>query len=182
MLKNNAYSISENEFLLNTDYRNIQSITVLFRDSDFLEKMISDYSKMLRPESREFNVFLTRAYLHFLRNEFGKSLQMISKIATEDFLFKIDIKKLMLMVCYELGYIEQAFSVLDTYKHYITNSKDVTEQRKKSSIDFLNAFTMLLKINDDNSEKNIAELKERAGKLNVFLKDWFYSKIDELHK
>ena len=180
MLKNDAYSLSENEFLLNTDYRNIQAITVLFRDKDFLELMIKEYSGLLSPENREDNVSLSFAYLHFLKGEFGKSLQMISKIATEDFLFKIDIKKLKLMVCYELGYIEQAFSVIDTYKHYITNSKDVTEPRKKSSIDFLNAFTVLLKINDDNSEKNISELKERAGKLNIFLKDWFYSKIDEL--
>ena len=182
MLKNNAYSLSGNEFLLVTDYRNIQSITVLFRDTDFLEKMMMDYSKLLRPENREFNVLLSNAYLYFLRNEFGKSLQMIAEIATEDFLFKIDIKKLKLMVCYELGYFEQAFSVIDTYKHYITNSKDVTEPRKKSSIDFLNAFTQLLRIKTGRGEENIAELKDRAGKLNVFLKDWFYNKIDELKK
>ncbi len=182
MLKNNAYSLSENEFLLNTDYRNIQSITVLFRDTDFLELMIKEYSGLLSPDNIEDNVSLSFAYLYFLKNEFVKSLLMISKIETEDFLFKIDIKKLMLMVCYELGYFDQAYSVIDSYKHFLSNSKEITEPRKLSSIDFLNAFSLLLKRKEGFRESSLTELKKRAGKLNLFLKEWFYSKIDELLK
>lgn len=180
MLKNDAYSLAENEFLLNTDYRNIQAITVLFRDKDFLELMINEYSGLLRPEIRDNIVFLSYAYLYFLRSEFEKSLQMISKIATEDFLFKNDIKKLMLIVLYELGYYEQAFAVIDTFRHYILNSREITEPRKMSSMDFLDAYSLLLKITTGRGEKKMSLLEKKAGKLNIFLRNWFLDKISKM--
>jgi len=182
MLKNNAYSLSENEFLLVSDYRNIQGLTVLFKDSAFLELMIEEYSKLLKPEVREDIILFSYSYLHFLRNEFEKSLQMISKIQTDDFLFKTDIKKLKLFIFYELEYTEQAFSAIDSFKHYLSNSKEITDVRKSSSVEFISAFNLLLKIKTGKSEDNIAILNKKISNLSVFAKSWFDSKIDEFNK
>ncbi|HMS64096.1 MAG TPA: hypothetical protein PKD83_02445 [Ignavibacteria bacterium] len=183
MLRNNAFSMTENEFLLDLDYRNIQGLTVLYYDADFLETLINDYSKFLRTEHKEDFISISYAYLFFLRKEFEKSLESIAKIRSDDFLFKIDMKKLKLVIFYELGYIEQAFTSIDSFKHFLTNSKDiVADPRVKSSLEFLSAFTLLLKIRTGKSEENIAILKNRIAGLNVFIKDWFTQKIEELQK
>lgn len=182
MLKHNAYSLSENEFLLVSDYRNIQALTVLFKDATFLELMIEDYSKLLKPENRKDIILISNSYLYFLRNDFERSLEMISKIETDDFLFKTDMKKLKLIIYYELEYIEQAFSAIDSFKHFLSNSKEITDVRKGSSVEFMSAFSLLLKIKTGKSDDNIAILKKRISKLGVFAKSWFDRKIDEVKK
>lgn len=182
MLKHNAYSLSENEFLLISDYRNIQALTVLFKDALFLELMIEEYSKLLKQDNRKDMVLISNSYLYFLRNDFERSLEMISKIETDDFLFKTDMKKLKLIIYYELDYIEQAFSAIDSFKHFLSNSKEITDVRKGSSVEFMNAFSLLLKIKTGKSEDNIVILNKRISKLGVFAKSWFESKIDDMNK
>ena len=154
----------------------------MFKDTAFLELMIEDYSKLLKPEVREDIVLFSYSYLYFLRNEFEKSLQMISKIQTDDFLFKTDIKKLKLFIFYELEYTEQAFSAIDSFKHYLSNSKEITDVRKSSSVEFISAFNLLLKIKTGKGEDNIAILNKKIGNLSVLAKSWFNGKIGEMKK
>lgn len=181
MLEHNSYSKTEREYLLIIDYRNIMMLTILYNDPEFLEKLYSVYSANIDPEHKSDVVHLSRANFHFMKKDFDKCLEMISKIRNENFVFKLDLRILKLKTYYELGYIEEAYSLIDSHRHYITNTKELSELTKKSNLMFLKAYSAMLKIKSGVKKDGIYSLEKEISNIGKYqFKDWFLSKAAEL--
>ncbi|CAN5579450.1 hypothetical protein BH10BAC5_BH10BAC5_20310 [soil metagenome] len=98
------------------------------------------------------------------------------------FTYKYDLKLLQLMIYYELDYFEEAFSMLDSFRHFLANNKNVSERRGKSHEEFTNCYTDLLKCKTENSKKKPDEIKQELKTVydSLRYKDWLYAKADEL--
>lgn len=183
MLEHDSYSKSENEFLMIIDYRNIMMLAILFNDPGFLEKLFKDYSAFINPEYREDVVLLTESNYYFIKKDFNKSLEQLSKIRNENFVFKLDLRILKLKIYYELGYIEEAYSLVDSHKHFISYTKEISGLTKLSNQKFLKTFLELLKIKSGNNKKNIYNLDKEIKNIGMYqFKDWFEKKSEELKK
>lgn len=181
MLEHNSFSKSESEFLLIIDYRNIMMLAILYNDPEFIKKLFSEYSSYIDPEHKSDVVHLSEANYHFIKKDFDKSLEMISKIRNENFVFKLDLRILKLKTYYELGYIEEAYSLIDSHKHYISNTREISELTQKSNLMFLKAYSELLKIKSGTTKKNIYTLDKEIENIGKYqFKDWFISKSEEL--
>ena len=91
------------------------------------------------------------------------------------------MKNLMLRTFYELEMYEQAFSLVDSYKHFLSNDKILSRNEKQLNKNFLNAVhKMLLYLTSDRKtgKYNI----ENALRLNFPHKDWALEKFDQLDK
>lgn len=181
MLEHNSFSKSESEYLLVVDYRNIMMLTILYHDPGFLEKMFREYSAYINPEYRKDVVLLSEANYHFMNSEFNKCLDLISKIGNENFIFKLDLRILKLKVYYELGYVEEAYSLIDSHKHYLSNTKEISGLTKLSNMKFLKAFTALLKIKSGVKKAGIYSLDKEINNIGKYqFRDWFKKKAEEL--
>lgn len=107
---------------------------------------------------------------------------MISEVERNDFGLKFDLRTLKLLSYYELDYTEQVYSLIDSYKHYIKNSKEANNAGRKSKKLLLNALLILMKIKTGNDLNRITQLNTEVKKLNVWLQKWFNDKINGLIK
>lgn len=180
MLEYKAYSYSESEYLLFTDYRNILLLSVTYFDKEFIKILIKDHYKLLNPEYHRDVIPFSKSYLHFLEGYFEKCLEMISEVERYDHGLKFDLRTLKLLSYYELDYIEQSYSLIDSYKHFIKNSKDANNARRESRKLMIEAFIILMKIKTEKDYDCIPQLQKSVKKLNVWLQKWFNSKTDEL--
>jgi len=180
MLKNNCYTILDKEFLSILDYRNIMMLCRIHEDIKFFEFFLKEYIVLLEPDMQNEAGSLTKAQIFFMKNEFKKAHENISKIKNENYIFKIDIKNLKLKICYELNYIEEAFLIVDSYNHFLTTSKEITESKKKNNLNFLKAFNYLLQVKSGKTGDVFIKLKNEIDSLENISKKWFLLKVKEL--
>lgn len=183
MLENNAYSNLESEYMEVLTYRNIVFFCITERDSGYLEKFIEQYSNALHPDISDDLKNFSYAQLFYIKKEFEKSLESCSKINHEFFLFKSDLKNLMLIIYYELNYYEPAFSMVDSYRHFLSNSKEITAVYKRDYYNYLNFYFELLKIKSQQSNEKPSFVKNKiSNETNLVCKKWLLTKADELIK
>lgn len=181
MMENNAYSFSEKEYMLVAAFRNIIHFCISVNEINWFEFFIKNYTDCLKPEYRKDLRNYSYAHLYFMKKDFERSLVMISEINYDFFLFKPDFKNLMLKIYYELGYIEQAFSMVDSYNHFLASSKEISRSFKKFYKNFLGFYFILLKIRSGQSKESLSFLKSKVEKENEMInKAWLLEKINEV--
>ncbi len=181
MLETKSYSLSENEYMQEMNYRNIFFGCITIGDTDYLEYFIENYSDRIQPELRTNMKNFAYGYLYYAKKDFEKALAYASKINHEFFLFKSDLKNLMLIIYFELGYIEPAFSMIDSYKHFIANTKELTDEFKEVYKSYLKYYADLLKIKCGQSRESPAYVKKQIEKeKSLISRKWLTDKADEL--
>jgi len=183
MLESNSYSFSETQHMQAMTYRNVIQFCFTLRETKWFGHFIEKYSDSLNPEQREDLRYLSYAYLYFMKNEFEKALVMVSKINHEFFIFKADLKNLMLKIYYELNYFEQAFSMVYSYRNFLKKTKELTKSFKEVFENFLNFYFELLKIKSRQSIETPLFIKNKIEKENKLVsKRWLLEKSDQLIK
>ncbi len=183
MLDNNIYSMYENEYMQALSYRTFIYIATSVQKYGIIEEFVQKHTDKLKPEYRENMKYYAYAFMYFSKKEFEKSLVNISKVKYQVFLFKIDVKNLMLKIFYELNLYEQAVSMLDTYKHYIQTSEEVSEYIKSIHSNFVKIYSRLIKVKStqDKKELDIVEI-DAAKNENTASRKWLLEKLNELQK
>lgn len=173
---------AEDDFQLSL-FRNIVLTGTIVNELDWVEDFIKKYSPELNIEYRSSMENYTLAYLQWARGEYEKALDFLIKVKYDFFLFKIDIKNLYFRIYYEMNLIEQAFSVLDTMRHYISNTKDLHEIFIMRSYNFIKYSSELLRLKSSGAVKDINILKENIRKEKfIESRRWLLAKADELKK
>lgn len=181
MLENNAYSQSDKDYLHVVLYRNILVMAVSLKEYEWFGKFIEDFTPRLKPEFRENMKNLAMANLYFEKGNFDEALSSLSNIPYDVFVYKIDIKNLMLRVYYELELFDQAFSLIDAFKHFLSDSNEFSDYFKNQHSNFLLMYNKLLKAKSANNFKDAGFLsKEISKKENVASKGWLLEKAKEM--
>jgi len=178
MLQFKLFGHSEEDYFDLAHYRNMLLASFDVNDLDFAESLVNEYSAYLNPQFREDMVNYSKAKLFFARKEPDSSLNFASKVKQEFFLFKTDIKILLIQLYFEMEYYEELFSLIDSFKHFITNSSDIYEARKTRYMNFLRYISSItkLKIHFDD-EKNSKLKAELSSAKDVALSGWLLGKL-----
>lgn len=181
MFEYNAYSPEESEYLDVLTYRNIIQFCLSSKEEEWFEEFIKLHSETLSPEYRNDMKNLAYANFYFMKSEFGKSLNYLSMITNEFFVFKSDLKILLLKVYYELGYTEQAFSLIDTFKHFIRNTKELSGPYKEYYKTFVDYYLSLLKLKSGQGKEDPSFIKSGlVSEKKIVSKTWLIKKAEEL--
>jgi hypothetical protein len=182
MLENNAYSFSESEYMQVLTFRNIIYYCNMLNETEWLKYLTENYITALNPDYREDMRNFTFAIYYFGKKDFVNALGSISKkFDNEFFLFKTDVKNLMLQIYFELNHIEQAFSLVDSYKHFLSTSREISESHKEVFNNFLKHYFELLKLKAGQSKENPLYIKSKIGKeKSIINRVWLVEKTEEL--
>lgn len=179
-LKLNIYKY-EHDFMRIHKFRNIIMSALNLKEYDWLEKFTKKYYSELAPEYRENMYNYSLAVLNFNRAKYEESLKQFSNIKYDYFYLKVDIKNWMLLIYYELNLNEQAYSLIDTYKHFLAKNKNLSALFKKNNLDFLNMYIKIMNFKCGkeffNPDKMISELTANGKFIH---KGWLLKKIEEL--
>jgi hypothetical protein len=163
----------------------ISNNAILVNEIDWLEKFVDEYTPKLRPEEQNnmFNYAMSKIYSR--RKNYEQSLDCLSKIdysKMNNELEKINLKLLYLVNYYELGAQNQLFSLIDSYKHFLSGNKKIPETSKEGLRNFLKYISIASRAKFDNKPLDYADYKEAKESKSMVYRNWLYEKMEELLK
>lgn len=180
MLEEKIYD-SKSAVMAATVYGNITLWAIDVSEFDWLEMFIEKYSAKLKDENKENMTHFAKANLYFARGDFEKSLYHISRVKNDFLLYKIQVRNLKFKIYYELNLFEQAFSLVDSYRHFLNKNTEIHESFKHRAIDFINVYSRLLKAKASGTTFEIRSIREKINSLLGYeLRPWLREKINEI--
>lgn len=147
----------------------------------WVENFIREYKNELEQSFRENTYNYCLSLLSFNKKRFEDSLEYLSKISFMELYQKTEVKTMQMMIYYETGAEEPLRFALEAFRHYISNSKLIPEQRKPANINFYKSLNKILSIKRKNEKFEIEKLKSKIMLLEkVTNKEWLIEKINEL--
>lgn len=172
--------LNSNGFLTDIEFVSIIQSACDLGDSDFIEDFTKKYLKYIPGELRENDLRFSDAHYLFTKNEFKKSLEKISEIDIDFFAMKYYLKNLQMMNHYELNDYNSFLLVSDSYKHFLSKNKAITEKWNKSQSLFNNFLNRLFKLGESFDEFEMNKLNNEIAMSVIPKKEWLIRKVDEL--
>lgn len=184
MIEKGLYISEDREFINFSEYRTILLYSLRLKEFDWAEKFINKYKNYHDPLKKE-NIFIySLALLNFENEDFESSLKMISELKINDMIMKMDADILLLLIFYEMGYTDNALSLIDSFRHYMLENKILSKDVIKNHIDFLKYYRFLLMIKDNGtSNSDFEKIRyEIVNHNNLRRKSWLLEKLDDSFK
>ena len=184
MLDIGAYKPVPSESFKISLFRNIALKAFELNEFEWLENFVKKYSEELLPRHKADMENYCHSMIEFGRKNFEGALESIMKVKYEFFLYKIDIKILMIKIYYELNSIEQVYSTADTTMQFLKNTDLISDAYKEKVKNFLKFLKMILKLkmNVSADQKNEIEYlrNELAKEKKLNSPEWLRSKAERL--
>jgi hypothetical protein len=169
-------------------YMDVHNFIVIFqtalqlKENDWAAEFLRKYGEQISPEYSEDMISYSFAELFFTKKQFERSLSSLSKVKLKLFRLKAPVKILMLRLYYELNYIEEAFSLIDSFAHFLSSNKKMRTDEINNHTRFLNFYREILKAKaggkKDKFSKELNEELNSSSLLNH--KAWLVEKAAEL--
>ena len=181
ILKNEYYKNKKVQHLPEDLYRDILFLSIRENNLEFVKELIDKYTLKIHSSQRENMYHFSFAFYYFSLKEYERSLEYINKIKLDYFIYKYDVKNLMLKVYFELGYLEEAISLIHSYRELLRKDVFLSESRKVRNRNFIKFLRKLIILKIDNKLSEIENLKvDLNGVSELRYKKWLISKINEI--
>ncbi len=151
---------------------------------EWVEKFIREYIHEVKEELRQDTLHFCNALSYYWKKNYGKSLGELSKVSSEEFSFKHNIKSLTLKIYYDLNETEPFYSHIDTYKHFILHNKIVHDKVREQVNNFINYSKKLFNIKNTSgpdTDFEVSTIKIEISKNHALInKIWLLKKAEEL--
>jgi len=166
-------------------FRNMIELFVILGDVDYAESVIRDHLDDIEESKRKSSYCYSMALIEESRGNHEKVLNLIRDVEFSDYQAKFSVKMVALFAYYNLGYLEEGLSAIDSMKHFIKDNAEFTEPVKANLSGRVHTLEKLFKIKanpEKYSIEDITHLENTAGTFLVTRKEWFLSKTAELRK
>jgi hypothetical protein len=169
-------------------YMDVNNFIIIFQtalqlnESDWAAEFLRKYGEQISPEYSEDMIGYSFAELFFNKKQFERSLSSLSKVKLKLFRLKLPVKVLMLKLYFELNHIEEAYSLVDSFSHFLTSNKKIRKNEVNNYSRFLNFYREILKAKaaSGNSRVNKEIKNELASSSLLPHKAWLIEKAEEL--
>ncbi|MFZ1322644.1 MAG: hypothetical protein WAT71_13890 [Ignavibacteria bacterium] len=156
---------------------NVVNYSIALKETGFAEKFLNKYTGNLPADIRDNTYNYCMAKIHFGKSEFGKSLECLAKINEDNLMSKYFLKKLYLMIYYELNDYESFIYACDTFAHFKKRNKIASETRAQEFSNFGSNIRKLFKLRNKYDKFESLKLRKETGD-----QIWFIEKLDEIDK
>jgi hypothetical protein len=161
-IENRLYLAEGEKYMRVILYRSFILRAIEAGEIEWAVNFIQIYASKLPPGTSESMKIYGKAFVNFSLKNYDKALNNISKIKPDNIIINLDLKRLQLMLYFELKYSEEAMYSIDAFKHFLNDNKYVAAPRKESNMQFIKYYSGLLKAysskNDFNAGKLLKEL------------------------
>jgi len=170
-------------------FRNILSTFLTTNEFELAKSFIENYMENADTQNLSHLREYSLAHLYFSEGDYRKVLEICNKIdynnffesVADNFYYKIDIKRLIIKSFFEMGDWEGAIYMIDSAKHFITNSNSINSHTRESYLTFLKLTEELIRKSDIKNKSEIELIKYRILKMPAFgNKKWLQEKIEEI--
>lgn len=162
------------------DFTSVIKFAAMSKDSEFIIMFMDEYKDKLIPAFKINLEKYANAYLNFSNNNFINSLDLLKKIKFDIPSFKYEIRNLQIMNFYELKDFESLEYILDSYKHYAYNSRNLSLSAKINIQNFIKYITALCRFTENKKSVEIQQLRKEIENDKIITKYWLLEKVNEL--
>ena len=161
---------------------NIVTNRIRMKNFEIAEKFIEEYSGRLHPDDKDDVVNFCYARLSFYRGRFETALGYLARINLQQTHIKLEVKNYLLMIYYELNMTEEAYYIIDSYRHYIKRNETASDFVMNTNRNFLEIYSKLLRSRLSPDKNEIDFLLMETEKLETINKEWLIRKANEIIK
>lgn len=181
--ENNLVTVDTNGYIDPFSYTSLVSCACTLEKFEWTEKFIKENIKKINPEFRDRFHNYSLVTLNMKKKNFSEALNYLAKMEVKNQMDHVSIKRFQLMIYYESGHTEELYSLIETFRNFISKNKKLSESIKMPAGKFIYFVKKLsnikFKYNSDDRIK-IEELKNELVKTEVINKIWLLEKADEL--
>lgn len=183
MIAKGIYSSWEDGTIHPLIYKTITKAGTAVKQFEWVHTFAEQHRKKL-PLEFQFNVYnYCLAYYMFYKGDYENSQKHLSVVKYEYVYNKVEVKRLLMQIYYEMGLTEELLSLTDTFKHFLYNDKLVSEETKKVNLDFIHLLNTAYKLKiSENPGSDLQNFKKELDNTVTFEMEWFYKKAEELEK
>lgn len=172
------------ESFLFPDFINVVKIACRVGEYKWAELFIEDYKSSIPAEEKQNVLEFCNGTIAYARGDLERALLHYSKSNFQNFIFRVQVKILLLKIYYKLGRYEEAFGIIDTFRHYLSREKNLLQEHRDSYRIFLKLMSDLIKEkekpNKNQREFNMKKIKEETAAMpaNPFrIKTWLLEEL-----
>jgi len=166
-------------------FRNIIEVFVILGEIDYALEVVEKHLGDIEENKRKSSYSYSMAIIEESRGNNEEVLKLIRDVEFTDYQAKYSAKMVAIVAFYNLGYIEEGLSAIDSMKHFVKDTSEFTGAVKMNLAARVATLERLYKIRA-NPEKyslaDITQLEETAVTYLAARKDWFIGKTAELKK
>ena len=110
------------------EYKNIITVGLRVNETDWTEKFINNYRKLLPPEHQENAYTFNIARLYFFQKKYDDVLNLLQQVEYNDVFYLLDSKITLLKTFYELREFDSLSALLDSFKMLLRRKKIISEE------------------------------------------------------
>jgi len=144
------------------DFRIILSSALKNNEYDWAEKFINEKVNLLKEELRINVRYFGNAVLLFYKKNYPGALEQISRIKSESHPVTVDIYILKLKIFYMLGHYDSAVSVEDSFRHFVSGNKLLSDFHKVTLLNFLKYYKSIIRL---TLKPDVSKLKKLLSEI-----------------
>jgi hypothetical protein len=181
ILYNDYYKNNKSDYLRFSLYRDILITALRQKKMTWVENFILTQSSKLHKSDKDNMMNLAYAYLYYEKGEFMQSWKYFNKIKIDYFFYKYDVKNYALKIYYELGYYEEALTLIENYKRFLVRNEFISDSEKTRIKNFISYLGKLILFKAGQlPQKHFSTYRRRLGLTNdTTNREWILQKYDE---
>jgi hypothetical protein len=149
---------------------------------DYAEGFARDFVKHIDPFMQDVADHLGKAYIYAAKEDYETCLAELAVTSQADFHIKLRTKFLYLKCYFELNAYEQGLSMVDSFKKFIAETKEIHPDFRSKLIDSCKSYNQLYKISaspEGYTAEKLDKQIEFIKKSNILSKQWHLDKMEE---
>jgi len=182
MISSGLYSDGEREFINFSEYKTILYSALRIKEFEWCEEFIEKFRNFHNPGNRDNIINYSKACLKFETGDFESSMNFLSGLNADNVMLQLDKNILHLLIYYELNYFDSAFSLVDSFRHFLKDNKILSKEVIDNHCNFMGYYKTILRLKQNTVNSLDFEYlkKEIFCHENVRRKEWLLEKIDEI--
>lgn len=161
-------------------FRNYIIIGINLRKYSWVRNLIKNYGPILPSSVRDNDILIGTSLLMFAKKEYAACIELLLQIKKINPYHFVDVSVLKLKTLYELKKIVECHNELKKFKEYLEKDRIADDHLIIYSKEFLKAYSLLLKLNQNPTANNLNNLEFFLSKKNLIAKKWISEKTEEL--
>ncbi len=179
MLERDLYTINDKPNMSLLDYRAIMNSALRVGEVTWVEEFLYKFIDLIKEESRDNLLNYGMANVNFARGEFEESLERMSKLKIESYVLNVDIYILKSQVLYELGFMDSAKDLAESFRHHVSSNLLYSPELKNRLTSYIRFYMKLIRASKHFNKRIISSLRRELKENDKSLKlKWLTEKAD----
>ncbi len=184
MVEEGLFFYGGKEFVNFTQYREILLNALEVKELEWAEVFIEKYSRTQPVAMRNTVLDYSFALLLYEKGELGEALSRLSVLKRDDPVIKLDTEPLLMMIYYELDYLDLAASSAEGFRKYLSSKAAYSEKIAEKQLNFIKVMKCLIKYK--YSDERICDQKDFLRMFpfinSMRQRNWLLAKHAEIRK